>query len=90
MSVIESRITPGPKNSMSIMYPKHGDLKLEWDPSNSEEIKQAKKAFVHAKSKGFMFYEMSKSGKKKTFATQIHEFNPKAERIIGSPPIVGG
>ena len=71
------------------MLADRGDWKLEWDPENSLEVDQMRKTFDHnVKDKGFAAFKQDKRGRKTRH--QIHEFDPRAERIVLVPPISGG
>lgn len=63
-----------------------GDIKLSWDPDNQQEIAAAKASFEAMKKKGYMAYVMKSFSKGEV----MHEFDPKAKRIIMSPAMQGG
>lgn len=75
------------KNTMRIMDPVMGDLRVEWDRDNDDEVSAARNTFDKMKAKGFAFFEMEDGGK---VGSQIKRFKPKMEQIIGIPPLVGG
>lgn len=64
-----------------------GDTKIIWDKNNAEEVAAAKKVFDDLKAKRFMSYKVDDKGDK---SEVIREFDPNAEKLIMSPPLVGG
>ena len=73
--------------TLSIMDVEKGDIRLEWNPENKEEVSQAEKAYKAAVDKGFIAARMYYNGKK---GEQLTKFDKFAERILLIPPIVGG
>lgn len=74
-------------SEMRLMDVVEGDLTIGWDRKKPEEVRAARAAFHKARKKGMLLYKTTWKGKK---GEQIHEFDPKAEKIIGMPAIVGG
>ncbi len=66
---------------------KTGDTKIIWDKDNADEAAAAKKVFDDLKKKKFMAYKVDDHGDK---SEVIREFDPNAEKLIMSPPLVGG
>ena len=66
---------------------KSGDTKIIWDRNNADEVANAKKVFDDLKAKRFMAYKVDDHGDK---SEVIREFDPNAEKLIMSPPLVGG
>jgi len=66
-----------------------GDVKQIWDKSKPDEVSAVKKTFKDLvdKKKYLAFKAKGKNGEK---GDQIHEFDPGLERIILTPPMVGG
>lgn len=64
-----------------------GDTRIEWDRDQPDEVSIARKAFNAAKEKGKLIYKTHADGTK---AEQLHAFDPTAERIVATPPLVGG
>ena len=64
-----------------------GDQKVIWDPTNSDETLAAKQMFESLSNKKFLAYKVNRTGGK---GALIKKFDPKAGKIIMSPPIVGG
>lgn len=64
-----------------------GDLKTIWNKDNPDEVEAARKQFEELKSKKFLAFDVEKDGAK---GKLIKEFNPNAERVIITPPVVGG
>lgn len=75
-----------PVNEMAILDGT-GDTKIIWDPHNKDETDAAKAQFDTLKKKGFIAYTVNKNGDKGEI---IKEFDKNAEKIILSPPMVGG
>jgi len=66
---------------------KEGDTKVIWDPKNEDEVEAAEDQFDTLIDKGFLAYKVNKNGDK---GTAISKFDPKAGKIILTPPIQGG
>ena len=67
---------------------KGGDTKLIWNPDNSDEVESARHTFDYLKSKGFAaFKAINERGDK---GDQMFSFDPRAARIIMTPPLRGG
>jgi hypothetical protein len=64
-----------------------GDTKVIWDAKNEDEVEAAKATFKALKKKGYLAYSVSKDGSK---GEVLHDFDPKAEKIILSPAMQGG
>ena len=64
-----------------------GDSKLVWSSSNQDEVSAARKMFQDLKAKGFLAYSVKKDGDK---GSVVREFDSEAEKIIMTPPLVGG
>ena len=64
-----------------------GDTKVIWDMSKKAEVKHAEKTFDKMKKKGYLAYSVRKNGDK---GEVMHTFDPKAEKIIMAPRVVGG
>lgn len=64
-----------------------GDTKLIWNPNNEDETSAARTMFNSLKKKGHIAYRVSSGGDKGEVMT---EFDPRAEKIIMTPPVVGG
>ena len=64
-----------------------GDTRIEWDPSNPDEVEMARRAFKTAQDKKMLIYKTRADGSK---AEQLREFDPRAERIIATRQTVGG
>lgn len=115
-----------------------GDVRVQWNPDNPEEVKTAEEMFLRLKEKGHLFFRIQKTGllrkkekrgerirafseakdgamlavfeptpgkephklelvgklddkkKKKSESELIKEFDPKAEKIVATPPVGGG
>lgn len=66
---------------------KTGDTKTIWDKSNPDEVAVARETFDKLKKKMYIAYSVGKDGEK---GKVINEFDPDAEKLIMSPPLVGG
>jgi hypothetical protein len=76
------------RHMLSIPDPS-GDLRVMWDPRNTDETKAAREAFHKAKKKGMLAYAVDeKSGEKG--GEVIHEFDPERGKIIMTKPLAGG
>lgn len=64
-----------------------GDTKVMWSQQNPDEVENAKATFDRLKAKGFLAYSVNEDG---SSGEVLHEFDKRAERIILSPPLVGG
>ena len=64
-----------------------GDTKHIWDKNNDAEVEAAKALFTSLRKRGYLIYRVDKKGDKGEMLT---EFDPNAEKLIASPPMVGG
>ncbi len=64
-----------------------GDTKTIWDSDNKDEVENAKKQFDFFSKKGFTAFSVGKDDDKDD---KITKFDPKLEKIIFVPRIVGG
>lgn len=64
-----------------------GDTKLMWDRTRPDEVDAARDTFNKLRAKGYLAYTVKPDGGS---GTVITEFDPLAEKIILSPPVVGG
>lgn len=64
-----------------------GDTKVIWDMSRKKEVKHAEDTFNKLKKKGYLAYTVKGNGDK---GEVMHTFDPKAEKIIMAPRVVGG
>lgn len=74
------------KNEIAVMD-RTGDTKTIWDPRNDDEVEMARTTFDTLKRKGYLIYRVGKDGEKDAV---MHKFDPKAEKMIAVPGIVGG
>ena len=61
------------------------DMRVIWDPENSEETLYAEQKFKEYKVQGWLAYSDEPTGRR-----HIFEFDPKLKRIILLPPLGGG
>ena len=78
---------PGEGKSVLHVLDKTGDTKQVWDSRNEAEVEVARAAFDSLTKKGYLAFSVKKDGSK---GEVIREFDPKAEKIILSPPMQGG
>jgi hypothetical protein len=64
-----------------------GDVKIEWNPENTEEVAKAREIFEKALKDKFAAFRVDVAGGK---GQRITEFDPEAEKIILTPPMAGG
>jgi len=65
---------------MSMLTPKHGDLRVMWDRGNYEETAAARATFDRMVGEGHIAYRAE--GKKGDRGEVMRNFDPAAERII--------
>lgn len=65
-----------------------GDTKIMWSKDNAEEVEMARDQFNAQKKKGYAAFHVT--GKDGAKGTQMHEFDPNAERIIFVKQMQGG
>lgn len=75
-----------PKNEMFILD-HTGDVKVQWNRQNQDEISVARDTFEKLKGKGYAAFKMTASGSQ---GEQIRTFDPSYEHVILVPPIAGG
>lgn len=64
-----------------------GDFKMTWSADNDDEVTAAREQFDAMKAKGYLAYKVKRDGSK---GEVIRKFDPEAEMIIMSQPLVGG
>lgn len=64
-----------------------GDTKIVWDMSKKAEVKHAEDTFNKMKKKGYIAYSVKKNGDQ---GEVLHKFDPKIEKMIMAPGMVGG
>ena len=75
------------KHAFAVMGPE-GDTKTIWDPEKPDEVENARRTFDTLKKKGYVAYRVQgKDGEK---GEVMHEFDPKAARMIMALPMRGG
>jgi hypothetical protein len=65
---------------MSMLTPKHGDMRVMWDRNNGEETAAARQTFDRMRAEGHVAYRAV--GKKGDQGEVMTTFDPAAERII--------
>lgn len=75
-------------SELRIIWGADGDIKLRWQAGDKNEIALAKEAFKKALARGFKAYRSDAKGQREGFAIDV--FDPKAERIVLVPKVVGG
>jgi len=81
-----------PPNTMEVVrsmcvLDETGDSRIQWDPSNPEEVAKAQLRFEELTKKGYLAYKVNKKGDR---GEVILAFDPSAERIILHSAMVGG
>lgn len=71
---------------LSIMG-RSGDVKVEWNPDNPDEVEVAREVFKENIKKGFKAFHFTRRDDK---GEEVKEFDPGAERILFVPPMAGG
>lgn len=74
-----------------------GDVKISWDPSNPEDVKNAKDHFEKLKKTGHLFFRIEADGKKGSKVKKFEdgmgelvcEFDPKADVLATQLPVGG-
>jgi hypothetical protein len=66
---------------------KDGDTRIQWDRSNPAEVGEAEARFNELKARRYLAYKVNRRGDR---GEVLHAFDASAERIIMSPPMVGG
>lgn len=64
-----------------------GDTKIMWDHSRPDEVTNAKETFDRLRKKGYLAYAVNADGKPGVVVT---EFDPRLEKLILQPPVIGG
>lgn len=64
-----------------------GDTKTVWDSSKPDEVKAAREAFDHYKSKGYAIFGANSAGEK---GQRLDTFDPAVGVMYAVPRIVGG
>lgn len=78
---------PPEGHGMLCVLDKTGDTKTVWDRRNEAEVEAARAQFEALTGQGYLAFAVNKDGSK---GDHIREFDPDAEKIILSPPLVGG
>lgn len=89
LSVASAFDLPNPPegHGMLCVLDKTGDTKTVWDRRNEAEVEAARAQYEALVERGYLAFAVNKDGSK---GEQIHEFDADAEKIILSPPLVGG
>lgn len=69
---------------------KGGDTKLRWDPSNPDEVENARRTFNELKAKNFMAFSVEGTKGNRRQGSVLQAFDATAERVIMTPPMAGG
>jgi hypothetical protein len=64
-----------------------GDMKIIFDPRKPDEVEAARATFNTLKAKGYLAFRVDDAGEK---TAAMDKFDPKAGKVILSPPVVGG
>ena len=74
---------------LRIMDPQKGDVRFQWDTSNSREVEIAHAAFDDAKRKGMIAHTVSSTGGAQT-GEVVRDFDPNLGTLVMRPQHVGG
>jgi len=72
---------------LSVLDKLKGDKRVQWDKGNEQDVEKAKKLFDEKKKEGFMAWGYKK-GLENPFL--LHEFDEDCDRIVMTPPPIGG
>jgi hypothetical protein len=75
------------QSEMAVMG-REGDTKITWDAANRDEVEMARDQFNAYTKRGFTAFRTQ--GPDGGQGEQMKTFDPKAERIIFVPRLVGG
>ena len=90
MTAVESEAIPG-HGILSYLDPAEGDVRLTWEPGNTEDIATARRAFNDLRGKGYLAYKVRAGSRtREPTREQIRTFDPEAEQIVLTPPLRGG
>lgn len=64
-----------------------GETKVEWELDVAETVREAERIFRENAARGYVAFTADVD---LDTSRQIREFEPKASRIVQSPPLVGG
>jgi len=73
--------------SVMAVMGKEGDTKTVWDKDKPDEVEAAKIQFDALKAKGYLAFKVDEDGEK---GEVMKKFDPKAQKVILAPPVVGG
>lgn len=87
MAETTEEVIDQPSDSMRLMQiiDETGDTKLRWDSSNATEVENAQRTFEEMTRRGFLAYK-TKGGEQ----TLVRDFDPEAEKMLLTPPVVAG
>ena len=78
---------PPPGQGMLCKLDRSGHTETTWDPNEPEDVEVARAMFETLIGQGYLAFSVNEDGTK---GEPIREFDPKASRIILSPPLFGG
>jgi len=64
-----------------------GDMKINWDPDNADEVAVARKTFDDLKKKGFAAFKITGEDGR---GEQVRTFDPQVRRLVMVPQVAGG
>jgi hypothetical protein len=67
---------------------RHGDTQVDWDVKDEASVEEARTLFQHKRLEGYFAYAVAPTDARK--GTMLTEFDKTAERIVMTPPLVGG
>lgn len=72
---------------LTIIDPRVGNETITWDPSDAKQVAAVRETFDQMMVKNFSAYEQQGHG---GGAVAVKEFNPEADTIIATVPVVAG
>ena len=66
---------------------RHGDSELRWNPAQPRSVARAQRRFARYQQGGYLAFSAREPGGE---ATHIREFDPEAEEIVLTRPLMGG
>jgi hypothetical protein len=88
VTIAEEAKLEADQSLMSWPDPNEGDVKKIWSRNNPDEVADARRSFDDLVGKGFRAFRVT--GEDGERGGSMRSFDPKAERMILIPPMVGG
>lgn len=78
-----------PGQSVMAIMDETGDTKIFWNRDNKDEVENAREQFDRMLEKGYTAFRLAGKNNDEQGAV-LKKFDPRAERIVFSPPMQGG